>query len=76
VIGAGTVAALRFVEARSERKQDARGSFQDVPTRQLPPWMAIAVVVVALLTSATAGYQIFQVGDSGSAAAWSEFSTR
>ena len=77
VIGAVAVAALRFVEARSERKRDAiGGGFQDVPIRQAPRWMAIGVVVVALLTSAMAGYQIFEVGDSGSAAAWSEFSTR
>ena len=77
VIGAGAVAALRFMEARSEGNRDANGGFQDVPgTRQAPRWMVIGVIVVALLTSTAAGYQIFQVGDSGSAAAWSEFSTR
>jgi Flp pilus assembly protein protease CpaA len=77
VIGAGAVAALRFMEARNEGKRDANGSgSQDVPTRQVPRWMVIGVVVVALLTSTAAGYQIFEVGDSGSAAAWSEFSTR
>ena len=77
VIGAGAVATLRFMEARSERNQDATGGgFEDAPTRQAPRWMVIGVVVVALLTSTAAGYEIFEVGDSGSAAAWSEFSTR
>jgi hypothetical protein len=77
VIGAGTIAALRFVEARNERKLEANGGgLQNVSSRQAPRWMAIAVVVIALLTSATAAYQIFLVGDAGSAAAWSEFSTR
>ena len=77
VIGAGAVAALRFMEARSERNRDATGGgFEDVPIRQSPRWMVIGVVVVALLTSTAAGYEIFEVGDSGSAAAWSEFSTR
>ena len=79
VIGAGAVAALRFMEGRNEgKKRDANGGggSEDVPTRQAPRWMVIGVVIVALLTSTAAGYQIFEVGDSGSAAAWSEFSTR
>jgi hypothetical protein len=78
VIGAGAVAALRFMEARNEGKRDANGGsgFEDVSARQAPRWMVIGVVVVALLTSTAAGYQIFEIGDSGSAAAWSEFSTR
>jgi Flp pilus assembly protein protease CpaA len=77
VIGAGAVTALRFMEVRSEGKRDANGGgLQDVRTRQAPRWMVIGVVVVALLTSTVAGYEIFLVGDSGSAAAWSEFSTR
>jgi Flp pilus assembly protein protease CpaA len=77
VIGAGAVAALRFMEARSEGKRDANGgSFQDVSTRKVPRWMVVGVIIVALLTSTAAGYQIFEVGDSGSAAAWAEFSSR
>jgi hypothetical protein len=70
VIGAGAVAALNFMEAPSEGKRHAN------TLQQAPRWMVIGVVVVALLTSTAAGYQIFRVGDSGSAAAWSEFSTR
>jgi hypothetical protein len=69
VIGAGAVAALRFMEARSEGKRHAN------TRQQAPRWMVIGVVV-ALLTATAAGYQIFEVGDSGSAAAWSEYSTR
>ena len=69
VIGAGAVAALGFMEARSEGARHAN-------TQQAPRWMVIGMVVVALLTSTAAGYQIFEVGDSGSAAAWAEFSTR
>jgi NADH:ubiquinone oxidoreductase subunit 5 (subunit L)/multisubunit Na+/H+ antiporter MnhA subunit len=77
VIGAGAVAALRFMEGRSEGKRDANGGgFEDVKARQAPRWMVIGVVIVALLTSTAAGYQIFEIGDSGSAAAWAEFSTR
>jgi hypothetical protein len=38
--------------------------------------MMVGVVVIALLTSTVASYQVYLVGDAGSAAAWSEFSTR
>ena len=70
VIGAGAVAALGFMEARGEQNRHAN------TRQQAPRWMVIGVVVVGLLTSTVAGYQIFEVGDSGSAAAWAEFSTR
>jgi hypothetical protein len=70
VIGAGAVAALNFMEARSEGNRHANAR------QQAPRWMVIGVIVIALLTSTVAAYQIFEIGDSGSAAAWSEFSTR
>jgi hypothetical protein len=77
VIGAAAVAALRFMEARSEAKQEANvGSSEGVSTRRPPVWMMVGVVVIALLTSTVASYQVYLVGDAGSAAAWSEFSTR
>jgi ABC-type branched-subunit amino acid transport system permease subunit len=77
VVGAAAVAALRWMEARSEAKQEANvGGSDSVSIRRAPVWMVVVVVVLALATSTLAGYQIYVVGDSGSAAAWSEFSSR
>lgn len=78
VVGAGAVVALRWVENRSKAKQEEAnvGNSDGVSTRQAPGWMVVSVVVIALVTSTLAGYQIYAVGDSGSAAAWSEFSSR
>jgi hypothetical protein len=77
VVGAAAVGALRWVEYRSEAMHEAKvGSSDGVSTRRVPVWMVVAVVVIALATSTLAGYQIYLVGDSGAAAAWSEFSTR
>ena len=77
VIGAGAVAALRWMEARSEVKQEANvGSSESVSTWQAPVWMVLGVAIIALVTSTLAAYQIYLVGDAGSAAAWAEFSTR
>jgi hypothetical protein len=77
VVGAAAVVALRWMETRSEAQQEANvGTSEGVSTRRAPVWMVVGVVVIALLTSTVAGYQIYLVGDAGSAAAWSEFSTR
>lgn len=76
VVGAAAVAVLRWIEARSEAKQEANGGGSDSVFRRAPVWMVVVVVVLALTTSTLAGYQIYVVGDSGSAAAWSEFSSR
>jgi hypothetical protein len=77
VVGAAAVCALRWMEARSETNQEANvGSSDGVSTRRAPVWMVVGVVIIALVTSTLAAYQIYLVGDAGSAAAWSEFSTR
>jgi uncharacterized membrane protein YidH (DUF202 family) len=77
VVGAAAVAALRWIETHSEAKREANvGSSDGVSTRRAPVWMVVGVAVIALVTSTMAGYQIYLVGDSGSAAAWSEFSSR
>jgi hypothetical protein len=77
VVGAAAVVALRWMETRTEAKQEANvGSFDGVSTRRAPVWMVVGVAVIALVTSTLAAYQIYLVGDAGSAAAWAEFSTR
>jgi hypothetical protein len=76
-VGAAAVAALRWTESRSEAKQEANGGGSDgASTRRASVWMVISVAVIALVTSTLAGYQIYEVGDSGSAGAWSELSSR
>jgi glucan phosphoethanolaminetransferase (alkaline phosphatase superfamily) len=77
VVGAAAVGALRWMETRSEAKQGANVRSSDgVSTQRVPVWMVVGVAVIALATSTLAGYQIYLVGDSGAAAAWSAFSTR
>jgi hypothetical protein len=73
VVGAAAVVALRWMETRSEANV---GNSDGVSPRQVPVWMVVGVVVIALVTSTLAAYQIYVVGDAGSAAAWAEFSTR
>ena len=77
VVGAAAVAALRWMEDRSEVNQEANvGSSDGVSTWQAPVWMVVGVAVIALVTATLATYQIYLVGDAGSAAAWSKFSAR
>jgi hypothetical protein len=65
------------MEIRSEAKQEANVGGSDGASTQRPPvWMVVSVAVIALVTSTLAGYQIYEVGASGSAVAWSELSSR
>jgi hypothetical protein len=54
------VAALRWMETRSEAKQEANGGDSDgASTRRASVWMVVSVAVIALVTSTLAGYQIY-----------------
>jgi hypothetical protein len=76
LIGAAAVCALRWMEARSEAQQEANvGSSNGVSARRPAVWVVVGVVVIALVTSTVAAYQVYLVGDAGSAAAWADFST-
>jgi hypothetical protein len=76
-VGAAAVAALRWMETRSEAKQEANSGDSDgASTRRDSVWMVVSVAVIALVTSTLAGYQIYEVGASGSAVPWSELSSR
>lgn len=76
VIGAAAVAALRWMEARGEAKRGANdGSTYNISTQRVPRWMAIGVAVLALTTSAAAGYQTYLVGHSGAESVWSGLAT-
>lgn len=76
VVGAASVAALRWVEARSEAKGGgAGGAGGGTSARRAPLWMAVVVAVVALVTSAAAGYETYLVGHSGAASVWSGVAT-
>jgi hypothetical protein len=77
VVGATAVVALRWIETRSEAKQEANVSISNgITTRRAPVWAVVVVAIIALATSMLSGHQVYVVGDSGSAAAWSEFSSR
>jgi predicted membrane protein DUF2231 len=72
VVGAALVAALRWVEARGEAQRSLEeGVTASAPARRAPRWMTVVVAVVALVTSAAAGYQTYLVGHSGAASVWS-----
>lgn len=76
LVGAAAVAALRWTEARGEAKRDANdGNTPNVSARRAPRWMVIGVAVLALTTSAAAGYQTYLVGHSGAESVWSGLAT-
>ena len=72
VVGAASVAVLRWVEARSEAKGGGEGGAgSGASARRAPLWMTVGVAVVALVTSVAAGYETYLVGHSGAASVWS-----